>query len=120
MSKLKRLVERLITKCLNRLMDRGYSHLVYRVSNYWGTKCGINLLGPFYSAAWSVQERLTREFGYHECSSCGWAVTSGREHMTEGSYCLAQEKREIEEDLQAWHEIREQEEWQRRDNEEPD
>lgn len=60
---------------LTNKLNEGHHELVYGLSSYWGSAQGLGRYGPFYDAAWFVQERLIREFDYHECSRCHWATT---------------------------------------------
>lgn len=81
-------LERFILKHLNRQLNNGRHEVVYRFSSYWGEKSLLfrGGLKPLYFASSEVQTRLIREFGYHECPFCYWAVKSLDEH----SYCSEQ------------------------------
>lgn len=115
-----RLLEAFTTKCLNQLLDRGHHQWVYKFSDYWGRKGGIDLFLPFYSASWYVQKRLIEEFNYPECQSCMWSTKVLQEHFQESPYCKERADWEDKEEERMWNEIYEQDEWFRKDNEYPD
>jgi hypothetical protein len=82
-------METIILKHLNKQLDGGRHKYVHRFSSYWGERSALlggMLNSPFYGPSWEVQARLIKEFGYHECPFCYWAVKSLDEH----SYCSEQ------------------------------
>jgi len=82
-------LERFILKHLNKQLNSGRHEFVYGFSGYWGRRSelfGGMLNSPFYGPSAEVQGRLIKEFGYHECPYCYWAVKSLDEH----SYCSEQ------------------------------
>ena len=118
--KIIRLTEKFTITCLNQMLDRDHHQWVHRFSNYWGSKGGINLSLPLYGASWSVQSRLIDEFNYPDCPSCWWSTTNLQEHFKESPYCRARAEWEDREEEQMLYEAYEQDEWLRKDNEEPD
>jgi hypothetical protein len=119
MTRIGSLLEKLTFKYFNWQLDRGNHARVHSVSHYWGGRGLRRFSDPFYSASWSIQGRLIKEFKYWECPHCMWAFETDS-HLKESEYCSEVEKRENEEDERIWHEIREAEEWYRKDNEYPD
>ena len=82
-------VGRKVKMYLGKKLDEGHDELVYGLSSYWGSRRGLGRWLPFCDAAWFVQERLIREFGYHECPGCYWATHRPDNHST---WCRAEIK----------------------------
>lgn len=118
--RISRLMGKLTVVCLNRMLDRGHHQWVHRFSDYWGSKGGINLCLPLYGASRSVQGRLIEEFKYPDCPSCTWSTTSLQGHFKESPYCRERAEWEDREEERMLYEAYEQDEWLRKDNEDPD
>lgn len=73
---------------LDKKLDKGHHELVYGLASYWGSLYGLGRWDPFYGAAWSVQDRLIREFHYLECPYCRWAT----HHLDNHVWCQAELK----------------------------
>ncbi len=84
---MKKWIGRKVTQYLNKKLDDGHDALVYGLSNYWGSRCGLGRILGVYDAAWFIQERLIQEYGYQECPSCYWATH--RPHQSE--WCTQQQ-----------------------------
>ena len=83
----------LIEDFLWKKLNEGHHELVYGLSAYWGTK-SVGFWGFCYGAAWSVQDRLIKDFGYHRCPSCHWSTTD----KVHSGWCVEQLMQKIEED----------------------
>lgn len=77
----------LYSRLINKMLDRGHHRIVYKISIYFGSLGGIKnpRLLDLYVASWLIQDRLIKEFGYHECPSCRWATKNHR--GCGGEYC---------------------------------
>lgn len=84
---MRELIGRKVRVYLGKKLRDGQHELVYGLSSYWGSRQGLGRWNPFYDAAWFFQERLIREFGYHECPSCYWATHRPENHST---WCKAE------------------------------
>jgi hypothetical protein len=74
---------------LSRQLGRKNLHSFSTLQGPWNTGSDSVSLG-IMDATWEVQDRLIKEFGYHECPSCKWATENPREHLTVGSWCWEQ------------------------------
>lgn len=108
--KMKKMIEKVVTRFLNKKLDEGHHELVFGIASYWGSLNGLGKINSFYRASWHTQERLIKEFGYKECPSCRWAVERLDNHpwccevFRDDEYLELQSQLEIEylENIEQW------------------